>query len=147
MGIERGALSRIDRKLLAGLDTHERWQMVRVPASEAIWSSWKRYCSGIGLSMGRGLSMLIQRELKTVIGVELDVDLLSKMESELRRHEEALREQDRRLTEREQAVMRLELGTLRKRHLAPPTESGKVGRNERCPCGSGLKFKRCHGSA
>lgn len=22
----------------------------------------------------------------------------------------------------------------------------KVGRNERCPCGSGLKFKRCHGA-
>lgn len=21
---------------------------------------------------------------------------------------------------------------------------GKVGRNERCPCGSGEKFKRCH---
>jgi hypothetical protein len=21
----------------------------------------------------------------------------------------------------------------------------KVGRNERCPCGSGRKFKRCHG--
>jgi uncharacterized protein YecA (UPF0149 family) len=104
---------------------------------------WNRTVDG-----SRGLSMLIQRELKTVIGVELDVDLLSKIESELRRHEEALREQDRRLTEREQAVMRLErLGTLRKRHLAPPTESGKVGRNERCPCGSGLKFKGCHGSA
>ncbi|WP_366816869.1 SEC-C metal-binding domain-containing protein [Myxococcus xanthus] len=23
---------------------------------------------------------------------------------------------------------------------------GKVGRNEPCPCGSGRKFKRCHGS-
>jgi preprotein translocase subunit SecA len=22
---------------------------------------------------------------------------------------------------------------------------GKVGRNEPCPCGSGLKYKRCHG--
>jgi len=22
----------------------------------------------------------------------------------------------------------------------------KVGRNERCPCGSGIKFKRCHGA-
>ncbi len=21
----------------------------------------------------------------------------------------------------------------------------KVGRNERCPCGSGLKYKHCHG--
>jgi preprotein translocase subunit SecA len=23
----------------------------------------------------------------------------------------------------------------------------KVGRNEMCPCGSGKKFKRCHGAA
>jgi uncharacterized protein YecA (UPF0149 family) len=24
--------------------------------------------------------------------------------------------------------------------------SGKVGRNEQCPCGSGKKYKRCHGA-
>nr|WP_245372481.1 SEC-C metal-binding domain-containing protein [Pseudomonas aeruginosa] len=23
---------------------------------------------------------------------------------------------------------------------------GRVARNERCPCGSGLKFKKCHGA-
>ncbi|NOX23939.1 MAG: hypothetical protein GXP36_12760 [Actinobacteria bacterium] len=23
--------------------------------------------------------------------------------------------------------------------------SAKIGRNERCPCGSGRKYKRCHG--
>lgn len=22
---------------------------------------------------------------------------------------------------------------------------GKIGRNERCPCGSGKKYKKCHG--
>jgi hypothetical protein len=26
------------------------------------------------------------------------------------------------------------------------SDSGKVGRNHQCPCGSGLKYKRCHGS-
>lgn len=30
---------------------------------------------------------------------------------------------------------------------APLTHAAEVGRNARCPCGSGLKFKRCHGSA
>jgi hypothetical protein len=25
--------------------------------------------------------------------------------------------------------------------------SRKIGRNERCPCGSGKKFKKCHGAA
>jgi preprotein translocase subunit SecA len=26
-----------------------------------------------------------------------------------------------------------------------PTSWGKVGRNENCPCGSGKKYKHCHG--
>ncbi|MBH42870.1 MAG: hypothetical protein CL787_05050 [Chloroflexi bacterium] len=24
-------------------------------------------------------------------------------------------------------------------------QNGKIGRNEKCPCGSGKKYKRCHG--
>jgi len=31
------------------------------------------------------------------------------------------------------------------RNPADPTSWGKVGRNEPCPCGSGKKFKHCHG--
>jgi preprotein translocase subunit SecA len=31
------------------------------------------------------------------------------------------------------------------RDPANPTSWGKVGRNEACPCGSGKKFKHCHG--
>jgi preprotein translocase subunit SecA len=30
---------------------------------------------------------------------------------------------------------------------ADPSTWGKVGRNEPCPCGSGRKFKHCHGRA
>ncbi len=30
--------------------------------------------------------------------------------------------------------------------LEPAFGGGKVGRNDPCPCGSGKKFKRCHGS-
>lgn len=26
-----------------------------------------------------------------------------------------------------------------------PIKVNKVGRNEMCPCGSGLKYKKCHG--
>jgi preprotein translocase subunit SecA len=26
-----------------------------------------------------------------------------------------------------------------------PSTWGRVGRNEQCPCGSGKKFKHCHG--
>jgi preprotein translocase subunit SecA len=31
------------------------------------------------------------------------------------------------------------------RNPKDPTNWGKVGRNETCPCGSGKKFKHCHG--
>ena len=31
------------------------------------------------------------------------------------------------------------------RNPKDPTTWGKIGRNEPCPCGSGKKFKHCHG--
>jgi preprotein translocase subunit SecA len=32
------------------------------------------------------------------------------------------------------------------RDPANPSSWGMVGRNEACPCGSGKKFKHCHGA-
>jgi preprotein translocase subunit SecA len=32
------------------------------------------------------------------------------------------------------------------RDPSDPSTWGKVGRNEACPCGSGKKFKHCHGA-
>jgi len=57
MGLDRGMLARIDRKLLAGLGQDEAFHMVRVPATEAKWSTWKRYCGAAGISMGRAISV------------------------------------------------------------------------------------------
>ncbi|HJQ76487.1 MAG TPA: SEC-C metal-binding domain-containing protein [Acidimicrobiia bacterium] len=35
---------------------------------------------------------------------------------------------------------------LEKKLARQPSGTGaKTGRNERCPCGSGLKYKQCHG--
>jgi len=36
--------------------------------------------------------------------------------------------------------------TVGERDAQNPESWGKVGRNERCPCGSGKKFKHCHGA-
>jgi preprotein translocase subunit SecA len=36
-------------------------------------------------------------------------------------------------------------GAQAERNPKDPTTWGKVGRNEPCPCGSGKKFKHCHG--
>ncbi len=32
-----------------------------------------------------------------------------------------------------------------KKNLIPVVKNKKIGRNDRCPCGSGKKYKRCHG--
>lgn len=145
MGIDRGTLSRIDRRLLAELETDEEWRMARLPASEALWSAWNRYCAAIGISMGRGLAALIERELEAVLGTQADVDLLSEAEAELRSRERAVDDRERQLREREQSLMKRE----RFLSLAGPSRVQvnirDVGRNDRCPCGSGLKHKRCHG--
>jgi preprotein translocase subunit SecA len=36
-------------------------------------------------------------------------------------------------------------GTQLERKPNDPSSWGKVGRNEECPCGSGKKYKHCHG--
>jgi uncharacterized protein YecA (UPF0149 family) len=145
MGIDRGTLSRIDRKLLAGLHADEEWRVARLPISEALWSAWKRYCSAIDISMGRGIAALIQHELEAVIGAELDVDLLSETEAELRSRERSLDDRDSQLREREQSLMKRERFLSLVGPTGVPANIQEVGRNHRCPCGSGLKYKRCHG--
>jgi preprotein translocase subunit SecA len=37
--------------------------------------------------------------------------------------------------------------SLQRQRLAQARAKGKIGRNETCPCGSGKKYKKCHGRA
>jgi len=37
--------------------------------------------------------------------------------------------------------------SLQSQRLPVPSKVRNVGPNERCPCGSGAKYKRCHGRA
>jgi hypothetical protein len=80
-----------------------------------------------GARWGRG--RLSQRE-----------DQLTAVEERLRRESQQLRDREGQLEARER---RLELAT--KLAALPTTNRVKTGRNERCPCGSGLKYKHCHG--
>lgn len=68
MDLDRGALARMDRKLLAGLDRSKTFRMVRMPVSDAKWSTWRRYCEAAGVSMGRAIVTLIDGELMRVFG-------------------------------------------------------------------------------
>jgi hypothetical protein len=164
MDLDRGTLARIDRKLLAGLDQGETFQMVRVPVAAAKWSTWKRYCDAAGISMGRAILALIDRELVIVLGESSDDEMpvlagqaekqltareariatrdlgLDTAELRLRGRTERLRRWEGELEAREQRIELVERLSAR-----PIVRSTKVGRNDRCPCGSGLKHKHCHG--
>jgi preprotein translocase subunit SecA len=47
--------------------------------------------------------------------------------------------------EAEVARLRAKGAALQQRRIANAKVKGKIGRNEQCPCGSGKKWKRCHG--
>ncbi|MCP3981985.1 MAG: preprotein translocase subunit SecA [bacterium] len=65
--------------------------------------------------------------------------------------EERQREEEKRKQEQEQifsAASRAKAGVQARGGVATMKRKvAKVGRNEACPCGSGKKYKRCHGSA
>lgn len=165
MDLDRGTLARIDRKLLAGLKQDETFQMVRVPVTAGMWATWRRYCNAAGVSMGRAIVTLIERELVTMFGgsTEDQVPILAGRADEeltaraaqidvreraVKEAEERIGRQNERLRlwidELEAREQRVELVTKLASH--PTRTSEKVGRNEQCPCGSGSKYKRCHGA-
>jgi hypothetical protein len=148
MDLDRGALARIDRWILSGLDHNEHSQMVRVPVSEVMWSMWRRYCTAQGVAMGRGVAGLIAHELGIVEGTTTGggAAFAGDLQRRLVARAEDLDVRERRLDERERSLRASER---RLRARATPLASsahGKVGRNEPCPCGSGFKYKRCHGT-
>ena len=70
MALDGGRLARIDQRVLAALDHSGGVQMVKVPVSDAVWSTWRRYCEAMGLSMGEGIARLICSELESVVDGE-----------------------------------------------------------------------------
>ena len=166
MDPDRGTLAKMDRKLLAGLGQDETYQMVRVPVPAAKWSIWKRYCDAAGISMGRAILALIDCELMSVFGespgdqipalaeraeheLAITKTQVAAREGEVEDAEKRVRQSSEHLrlleTELEAREQRAELAS--KLATQPRDASPKVGRNERCPCGSGLKYKHCHGLA
>ncbi len=166
MDMDRGVLARIDRKLLAGLGDDEALRTVRVPATAAKWSTWKRYCDSVGISMGRAVAALIDRELLSVFGehaadespvlaqqateelenreagIEAREHNVDTDETLMRERSEGLRRWEDELEAREQRAEAMS-------NLAPGHSSirTKIGRDDRCPCKSGLRYKHCHGMA
>ena len=164
MGMDRGLLARIDRKLLAGLGSDEAYRTVRVPAAAAKWSTWRRYCESVGISMGRAVTLLIDRELIAVFGEHIGDDppvfaqrateqlaireaKIAARESEVDAERERMRGWGERLRrwEGELEARERRAALVSKLPSGDSTVRAKIGRNERCPCGSGRKYKHCHG--
>jgi hypothetical protein len=72
MNLDREALDAIDRMMFVDFGHDERYRMVRVPVSEAMWSMWRRYCQALGVSMGRGIAGLVAHELGAVADPDAD---------------------------------------------------------------------------
>jgi uncharacterized protein YecA (UPF0149 family) len=137
--------------------------MVRVPIDDRRWAIWNRYCQAAGVSMGRGIAGLIEEELASVVtgtSEEIASPLVIEAQKNLATQQAALAAVEERLAgevtrlqqwERQLEYRRDELHRLELRIRAPaPTRSStsaivRVGRNDPCPCGSGAKYKRCHG--
>ena len=129
---DRGARANFDRRLMAGLGRDERFQMVRVPVSPAKWSTWKRYCAATGISMGRAIIALIDRELASVAETSVDDspvlaqlarEQLASREAELGVRERDIEAVEERYHSRSEQLRRweAELQTLAQRveHLVP----------------------------
>ena len=159
MALDRGTLTRIDRRVFAELGHTWATQTVKAPVSDAVWSAWQRYCEAIGVSMGEGVAGLIAHELETVVGDEGDASdvfaeqVARQVEERASRLDARERELDTRagqLRNREAHLIAWEQQIRAQRISGAPDRAvtkTKVGRNERCPCGSGRKYKHCHGLA
>jgi preprotein translocase subunit SecA len=120
--------------------------MVRVPAAEAMWAAWKRYCDSLGVSMGRGIAALIQHELHSVVGDQGDGPVfMEEVEADLAKQQRLPDARERNVEFREQQLRNLPQTQPTPVTSRPASEIAKVGRNDPCRCGSGLKYKRCHG--
>jgi len=148
MAIDRGTLAKIDRRVFAELGHTRATQTVKVPLSDAMWSTWRRYCEAVGLTMGEGIAGLIDQELGALVSEAKGQGTVFAAENErqLVARSEALEVRECRLVEREQSLRSSErLARARTRPLEQP-DTSSVGRNDLCPCGSGHKYKRCHGN-
>lgn len=146
MDLDRGTLAKIDRGLLARLKHEERYQTARIPASDALWATWRRYCGALGLSMGRGIVALIVHELGATVADQADGQVLApELEERLLVRGQDLGGRERRLEERERSVREAERRLRFRTMPLPQDRLLDVGRNDPCPCGSGVKYKRCHG--
>jgi preprotein translocase subunit SecA len=70
---------------------------------------------------------------------------VAEREAELTRRQQNLDARERSIEAREQWLREVAQTQSARLAMRQPVEIPKVGRNDSCPCGSGIKYKRCHG--
>jgi len=88
---------------------------------------------------------LLVRLREQVTAHLIRVEIVKKENFEKKSDDEDGSEELRQKKEKNQKQANLAPATAKQSNLDPKT-FGKVGRNTPCPCGSGKKFKHCHGS-
>jgi len=152
MALSRQTLAKVDARLRSEMGHDEDVRLVKVPVSEAVWSTWRRYCDAVGVPMGRGLAILMHQELALVVDEDLEglAERLSDREASIVARESELAEEKESVRVREVEVEMRERRLTEHQEKTPhaPLEQWvppKRGRNEKCWCGSKKKYKNCHG--
>ncbi len=151
MTLNRQTLAKIDKQILSQMDHGEGVQLVKVPVSDAVWSTWRRYCEAVGVPMGRALAVLLHQELASFVDEDLarTGTLLGDREAQVAAGEATLTIREREVAIREKALavrdQRLAVQAAKASAAPPFAPAPKLGRNELCWCGSAKKFKHCHG--
>lgn len=108
MRVSGAKLANADRRLLAAMGREERWRQVKVPISSALWGVWSRSCEVAGISMGRGITTLIDLEVGVLADGQEEVEergrLLYARQTGLDEREQDLDRRERELEPREQRL-------------------------------------------
>ena len=110
MKLDRGTLAKVDRHILSAMDHETRVQLVKVPVSDAVWSTWRRYCDAVGVTMGRGIAVLVNHELSSVVDEDFEHvrEVVNSREAQLAAQEESLHQREEELGARERKLADLE---------------------------------------
>jgi len=83
-------------------------------------------------------------------GFDAFTGMVQRVEDEIVRYlfllEPAVAQEERRVERRERSYSYSAPEKEEKKPQKPVARAEKVGRNDPCPCGSGKKYKKCHGS-
>jgi uncharacterized protein YecA (UPF0149 family) len=98
--------------------------------------------------MGRAIAGLIVHELGALLDAQDRSQSLyaARLQERLVARSQSLDARERRLTEWEQSLRQAQRLMSARTRPIDATQRRKVGRNDPCPCGSGYKYKRCHGT-